>query len=187
LFVLNPLPATGAVVWDASYRPFGDAAVSGSVAFNLRFPGQYFDAETGLAYNTFRDYDAGLGRYLESDPIGLGGGWNTYAYVGGNPVMFIDPEGQILIPLHPFPNGNGGTGGCPVMYNATCVYACQMRFQEDEEWRLDKLLNDLTNCRVNTIGRARVTCNFGVVQFDFALERYNRRRLVACLKKCGSA
>jgi len=84
---------TGAVVWDASYRPFGEAAVSGSVAFNLRLPGQYFDAETGLAYNYFRTYDAGLGRYVQSDPIGLRGGWNTFAYVGGNPVLYSDPSG----------------------------------------------------------------------------------------------
>jgi len=93
---------TGAVVWDADYRPFGAAAVtvdeSFTDAYNLRFPGQYYDAETGLHYNWFRDYDAALGRYLESDPIGLAGGWNTYAYVGGNPVIRVDPEGLQTAP-----------------------------------------------------------------------------------------
>jgi len=83
--------SSGAIAWNAVYRPFGETAhAGGSVAFNLRFPGQYFDAETGLHYNWFRDYDPALGRYVQSDPIGLRGGWNTYGYVGGNPVRRMD-------------------------------------------------------------------------------------------------
>jgi RHS repeat-associated protein len=65
----------------------------GTFTFPLRFAGQYFDKETGLNYNRFRDYDAATGRYIESDLIGLGGGINTYTYVGGNPVTRIDPKG----------------------------------------------------------------------------------------------
>lgn len=83
-----------AVVWSASYMPFGQTtAVTGSAALNLRLPGQYSDAETGWYQNGFRDYVPGLGRYLESDPIGLVGGLNTYAYVGGNPLVAVDPTG----------------------------------------------------------------------------------------------
>jgi RHS repeat-associated protein len=75
---------------------------------NLRFPGQYADRESHLNYNYFRDYNPELGRYLQSDPIGLAAGVNTYEYVYGNPGGRIDPKGlayfgfRPLQPLFPF-------------------------------------------------------------------------------------
>ena len=60
---------------------------------DMRFPGQQYDSATGLNYNYFRDYDSSTGRYSQSDPIGLNGGISTYGYVGGNPMIGIDPTG----------------------------------------------------------------------------------------------
>ena len=63
----------------------------------LRLPGQYYDQESGLHYNFFRDYDPATGRYIESDPIGLRGGVNVYNYAGENPVSHIDPKGLFTV------------------------------------------------------------------------------------------
>jgi RHS repeat-associated protein len=89
------LSQSGAVVWSATYDAFGKATVnpSSTVTNNLRLPGQYYDAETGLNYNWMRYYDPKVGRYVTSDPIGLRGGINTYAYVRGNPLRYVDPLG----------------------------------------------------------------------------------------------
>jgi RHS repeat-associated protein len=86
--------ASGTVVWAADYKPFGEATVTVStITNNLRFPGQYFDAETGNHYNYRRDYNPSLDRYIEADPIGLRGGPNVYSYVWANPIKWIDPIG----------------------------------------------------------------------------------------------
>ena len=83
--------------WQANYSAFGQAEIINNlVTQNLRFSGQYYDDESGLHQNFFRDYDPRIGRYIQTDPIGLRGGINTYAYVGGNPLVFIDPFGLVL-------------------------------------------------------------------------------------------
>jgi RHS repeat-associated protein len=85
--------------WDpntfGSLAPNQNPAGLGSFVYNLRFPGQYYQAETGLYYNYFRDYDPQTGRYVKSDPLGLRGGINSYAYVGGNPITNVDPLGLL--------------------------------------------------------------------------------------------
>lgn len=73
--------------------PNDNPAALGAFTYNLRFPGQIYDAATGLSYNDNRIYVARSGRYLTSDPIGLAGGINTYGYVGGNPLSYSDPLG----------------------------------------------------------------------------------------------
>jgi RHS repeat-associated protein len=70
----------------------------GTFAFNLRFPGQYFDSETNIHYNYYRDYSPEIGRYVQSDPIGLAGGINTYSYVDSDPLAYMDPAGLAKIP-----------------------------------------------------------------------------------------
>jgi RHS repeat-associated protein len=85
---------SGITAWQADYKPFGQATVNVSEVDNpLRFPGQYYDAITGLHHNHFRDYDPVTGRYLQPDPIGLAGGLNPYSYVANNPLVRSDPNG----------------------------------------------------------------------------------------------
>ena len=87
---------TGTIAWKAVYTPFGEAVASITTVENpFRFPGQYYDQETGLHYNYFRYYNPQTGRYITPDPIGLEGGINLFAYVGNNPMYWIDPWGLI--------------------------------------------------------------------------------------------
>lgn len=112
--------ASQAVAWQATYQPFGQASVSGTITQNLRFPGQYFDVESGWNHNGFRNFIPDLGRYAEPDPLAMEGtslfynartGTHTlegpipsiavtafYAYVGNDPINFLDPLGKAPIP-----------------------------------------------------------------------------------------
>jgi len=115
-------PARNVAVWrwDLNGSAFGEHAANQdpdadgtAVTFNLRFPGQYLDAETGLHYNYFRDYEPGVGRYVESDPIGLWGGANTYAYALGSPLLFSDPRGlEVFVCCRPAQIANGLINHC---------------------------------------------------------------------------
>lgn len=91
----------GAEVWRWAGEAFGNSPpMPATITYNLRFPGQEYEPDTGYHYNWRRDYNPWAGRYLQADPIGLAGGLARYAYVGGNPVSYTDPDG-----LQPVPRG----------------------------------------------------------------------------------
>lgn len=112
-------PSDNAIVWRWDSDAFGTTAANenpsalGTFAYGLRFPGQYYDAETGLNYNYFRNYDPATGRYLQSDPIGLAAGVNTYLYVHAAPLNRIDPLGLQGFDPGPFPPDPSPSGRDP--------------------------------------------------------------------------
>ena len=125
----------GQVAWQWAYSAFGDeqptiasnrfantslnqsfgTTTVPAVTFNLRYPGQYFDQESGLHYNYHRSYSATTGRYTQSDPIGLDGGWNRFGYSNQTPLSFTDPLGL---------DAQCGGGKKAVSTGQTGVYKC---------------------------------------------------------------
>jgi RHS repeat-associated protein len=164
---------TGRVRWDHAATPFGQTYINyAEVEYNLRFPGQYYDGESGLHYNYFRDYDPVVGRYIQADPIGLAGGMNAYTYAYGNPLALADPYGLAppwvapaaavfsatggTLALHPSPAippqarlaglALAGAGGMLQAWDiATAVEEIEPLIEKDLEDIQDKLdkLNDL--------------------------------------------
>lgn len=109
----------GTSVWEPVLSPYGIATVNADadnngteMDFNLRFPGQYHDQESGLYYNLNRAYDPTQGRYTATDPIGVLGGYNMYSYADSNPIDTIDPDGLRALP------GMGGAGAAAMELGA---------------------------------------------------------------------
>ena len=86
----------GVKVWEASYLPFGGVQTSTGANSELRFPGQWFQSETGLHQNWMRDYDPTLGRYIQADPLDLVDGASVYGYALQNPGRYTDPTGEFI-------------------------------------------------------------------------------------------
>ncbi len=120
--------AAGVLVWTASYLPFGGVRTATGMPITLRFPGQWFQSESGLHQNWMRDYDPTTGRYIQADPLGLVDGASVYGYVKGNPGRWIDPRGEEKRPYvlpqspaflgpdwQPVPSSTGGN-----LYECSC-------------------------------------------------------------------
>jgi RHS repeat-associated protein len=140
--------AVGALVWRWKSDGFGEALpeedVDGdtiAVRVNLRFPGQFYDAESGLHQNWMRDYTPGYGRYAQADPIGLAGGLNTYGYASANPVQVIDPSGEGPITL--------GVclliGGVTTAIQIADIFEANRDIQETKD-RIDALVEEMKTC-----------------------------------------
>lgn len=126
------LDRAGRQRWTWIAEPFGHSHPNENplglapLTLNLRMPGQYFDAESGLSYNYFRDYDGSVGRYVQSDPIGLEGGVNTYLYADAAPTMKMDrfglnPEEWVGQPPPNRSDGNPLGWGCGTSGNDLLV------------------------------------------------------------------
>ena len=130
-------------MWHSAYSAFGDGAPTTSVkrftgpetvpttgattatpvTFNLRYPGQYADAESGLFYNYFRSYSPTTGRYTQSDPIGLAGGWNNGIYVRADPLNFTDPKGLDTAVMIGGPTSSNPAGHVAIGFTGQGVYS----------------------------------------------------------------
>lgn len=110
----------GTIVWSSDARAFGETQTDHIAPWvnNLRFPGQYYDAETGLHQNWMRDYNPQLGRYVEQDPIGVSGGLQLYDYARQNPQRFTDPTGEIIPAVI-------AAGGAAVRLYLRCLARCE--------------------------------------------------------------
>jgi RHS repeat-associated protein len=119
----------GTQVWSWSWQtnPFGEAASSGSITMNIRFPGQYADAESSTYYNGFRNYESSTGRYIESDPFGVKTSVNTYSYVSARPYLWSDhlglaASGEVVC---------DGKGGFQIVNRDTaCTRPCTQAHEE---------------------------------------------------------
>jgi RHS repeat-associated protein len=124
------MDAARAIVWRAEYRPFGEvASITGPLASNTavqtrRYPGQFFQLESGLSYNWHRHYDASLGRYTQPDPLGLtamlSDGSSVFGYARLSPTLFVDRLGKQSTP--PPPASIPGGPWCDFAWNKTPAF-----------------------------------------------------------------
>jgi RHS repeat-associated protein len=167
----TPLTASdrnGQIVWAASYDVFGRASIVTPAATlerptinsNLRLPGQYADAETGLHYNYRRYYDPAIGRYVTQDPIGFAGGDNLYRYADADPVNQSDPTGEcpacyvacFAACMLEDAATNAITGECNNFGDSakSCALSCAVGMGLGRLWKWGKKLWDRIPCAINS-------------------------------------
>ena len=113
--------AAKASVWDVVYTPWGAPhTLTGAQTLNARFPGQWFQLESGLHYNWHRHYDPSLGRYTQPDPLGFVDGPSVYAYAKGSPQGYVDALGLASPGPGPSASGNGNTSGVFERQDGVC-------------------------------------------------------------------
>jgi RHS repeat-associated protein len=141
-------------------------------SYNLRFPGQYFDVETGKHYNYFRDYDPAIGRYVESDPAGLRAGLNTFGYADVSPILFTDRFGLMsdsgCCARSNTLNQGGGDGGWVVCCEGRKVACVANNVPNSNNDKVNKIFKDcaeqherrhfqdMDNCPTCTMGPVRI-------------------------------
>ena len=158
--------AAQAVVWRWEGEAFGNTPAQefAGVRVNLRFPGQYFDAESNLHYNWNRYYDPTLGRYITSDPIGLSVDRNSYSYSAQNPIVRADPKGLVWQQrvLE------------EIVLEVACEIARNSLEKQREKWERsidettlnkidaadDTYESDMKNCRLKKCEAERNTCEY---------------------------
>ncbi|MGD9953450.1 MAG: RHS repeat-associated core domain-containing protein [Burkholderiales bacterium] len=172
--------------WDQA-EPFGSNPAdedpdANSVAFDLplRLPGQRYDKESGLHYNYFRDYDTGLGRYVQADPIGLDGGLNLYLYASAAPIALTDPRGLLGNPpgSGPYPPHHG-PGASPWEIAGNIVEMHGGR-REDTGCYLACIVANRVICAMGAYGTGVFTGGAGIaatIPCNTALNTY-------CFKQC---
>ncbi|HWR77548.1 MAG TPA: Ig-like domain-containing protein [Thiobacillus sp.] len=190
------------VVWRWDSDPFGTDAANedpdgdgAKFRYNLRFPGQYYDLETGLHYNYFRDYEPGTGRYVQVDPIGIAGGLNVYEYANSNPLTFIDPlgltgilPGPIPLPLPPVPitpipgGSSGGTNSNATPYPGEGRDRPTERPDRWEQNKPQQCSNDEDKCKK----RKNYCITFCQYELDFPgrTGHDNTAAFRSCVRRC---
>jgi len=167
--------------WTWLSEPFGTTAPNenpgglGALEFNLRFPGQYFDRESGWHYNYFRDYEPGTGRYVQSDPIGLVGGINTYAYVGSNPLNAVDLLGLFAPGHHVHMTQNVARRLCPKLMQYLPNMVAQVDWQPGSQSPANAFRHGMSD------GQANQSANDAQVVTDRFIDREVRKCTAAGL------
>lgn len=187
----------GTVIWSWAYQgnPFGEQPPTSTTGYvlNLRYPGQYYDAESGLSYNVNRDYEAATGRYVQSDPIGLEGGPSTYAYANQSPLQFNDADGTQAYAEGPFVKGAStiycdglGTIAILVLEQNPCWDDCVR--EHEGVHRVDALRSNPTVCSNQPAG-TQVYLGSMADTYKSEVRAYSKeldclRKKLAALKSC---